>query len=195
MGQSSDSTRYGTVPTSSPGFSYISRARENATSAYAQRRPWRELFGRGAFGRPDSFADALGRSRKNLSYFRVNYALVVLGIVFLSLLWHPISLIVFIVLSIGWGFLYFFRDEPLVLFNRTFSDGFVLIALSIITFVALMLTHATLPFLIGLLVGVVIVLVHATFRVPDDLFMNEDEAAAGGLLSVVDSPAPSPARV
>jgi len=189
-GQTSDSTRYGTVPTAPRQMGYFERVRETGEALYAQRRPWRDLISRTAFGKPDSFADAFGRIRRNLGYFRVNYALIILGIVFLSLLWHPISLIVLIIMFVAWGFLYFFRDEPLVVFGRTLNEGLVIGVLSIVTFVAVMLTHATMAFLIGLLIAVVIVVVHAAFRVPEDLFLNEDEAAAGGLLSVVDGPIP-----
>lgn len=189
-GQASDSTRYGTVPTAPRQMGYLERVRESGEALYAQRRPWRDLVSHTAFGKPDSFADAFSRIRRNLAYFRVNYALIILGIVFLSLLWHPISLIVLIVMFVAWGFLYFFRDEPVVVFGRTLNEGVVIGVLSIVTFVALMLTHATMVFLIGLLIAVFIVAVHAAFQVPEDLFLNEDEAAAGGLLSVVDGSIP-----
>ncbi|XP_057829594.1 PRA1 family protein F2 [Cryptomeria japonica] len=187
------STKYGTLPTSSTPrpMDYFSRAQETGRAVYALRRPWNELFDRHAFGKPESFADATARARRNLSHFRVNYALIVLCIVFLSLLWHPISLIVLIVMFVFWGFLYFCRDEPLVIFGRTLAEGLVFWVLTIITFVVVMLTNAILPFLIGLLIGVVIVILHATFRLPDSLSMDEDEAAAGGMYSVVDSPVPS----
>lgn len=78
----------------------------------------------------------------------------------------------------------------MVLFGRTLNEGVVIVVLSIVTFVALLLTHATMTFLIGLLIAVVIVVVHAAFRVPEDMYLNEDEVAAGGLLSVVDGPVP-----
>lgn len=78
----------------------------------------------------------------------------------------------------------------MVVFGRTLNEGVVIGVLSIVTFVALMLTHATMVFLIGLLIAVFIVAVHAAFRLPEDVFLNEDEAAAGGLLSVVDGSVP-----
>lgn len=131
---------------------------------------------------PGSFRDSIGRVKTNIAYFRMNYAIVVLLIVFLSLLWHPISLIVFIVLMAVWLFLYFLRDEPLVIFHRTINDRVVLIILSILTIALLLLTGATVNILVALLVGVVLMLLHAAFRKTDDLFLDEEAAGAGGLL-------------
>ncbi|PIN05334.1 hypothetical protein CDL12_22125 [Handroanthus impetiginosus] len=98
---------------------------------------------------------AVAHVKTNLGYFRMNYAIVVLLILFLSLLWHPISLIVFITMMAAWLFLYFLRDEPLVIFAWLITDRV-------------------------LLVGVVMVLIHAVVRKTDDLFANKE--AAGGLL-------------
>lgn len=196
-------TTYGTIPTSSAPSSdpssstldFISRAKERGRSALATRRPWRELVHRRAFTLPTSLSDAYLRIRTNASYFAANYAIIVLFIVFVSLLWHPISLIVFIVMIAVWLFLYFLRDEPLVILGRVIGDKVVLIVLSVLTLVLLLLTHATLNILVSLLVGILVVLAHAAVRRTDDLFLDEEEAsgpaawyaAAGGYMAAPSS--------
>ncbi|KAK4481992.1 hypothetical protein RD792_012908 [Penstemon davidsonii] len=175
-------TNYGTIPTSSSppiNLDYISRAKERLKDGLGTRRPWRQMFDLHCFTLPKSFGESLSRVKTNAGYFLMNYALIVLGIVFLSLLWHPISLIVFIAMMLVWIFLYFLRDEPLMVFNHTIGERTVLIVLSVVTLVVLLLTHATSEILISLLVGVVVVLVHSVVRKTDDL---ADEEAAGGLL-------------
>ncbi|PIN16384.1 Prenylated rab acceptor 1 [Handroanthus impetiginosus] len=179
-------TSYGTIPTSSSpsgtpvNLEYISRAKERLKAGLGTRRPWREMFQLRSFNLPKSFREAVARVKTNIGYFRMNYAIVVLLILFLSLLWHPISLIVFIAMMAVWLFLYFLRDEPLVIFGRLINDRVVLIVLAVVTIVVLLLTHATTNILVSLLIGVVVVLIHAVVRKTDDLFA--DDEAAGGLL-------------
>lgn len=178
-------TTYGTIPTStSPGpatnLEYISRAKERIKAGLGTRRPWRLMFNLHSLGLPANFHDAITRIRGNLGYFRMNYAIVVLFVLFVSLFWHPISLIVFVAMMAVWLFLYFLRDEPLVLFGRQIGDQVVLVVLSLVTLVVLLLTRATWNIVTALLVAAAVVLLHAVVRRTDDLMPDEE---AAGLMS------------
>lgn len=178
-------TTYGTIPTStapsssSSPLDYISRAKERGRSALATRRPWRQFADVRTLGLPRSLGDSYMRIRTNAAYFAMNYAIVVLLFVFLSLLFKPVSLIVFIVCAVLWCFLYFFRDVPLVIFGREIGDPVVLIFLSTVTLVALLLTKATTNVLVSLLIGLVLVLIHAAIRRTEDLVLEEEAEGPG----------------
>lgn len=84
---------------------------------------------------------------------------------------------------IAWIFLYFLRDEPLLVFSRSVDDRVILAGLSVLTVGFLLLTGATGNILIALAVGAAVVVVYSVFRRTDDLFLDEEEAVAGGLIS------------
>ncbi|KMT05541.1 hypothetical protein BVRB_7g176640 [Beta vulgaris subsp. vulgaris] len=167
----------------SANLDFISRAKHNLYNNLSARRPWRQIFDHHSLSFPHNLSDAISRLKTNLSYFRMNFAMFILLILFLSLLWHPISLIVFLALMLAWLFLYFLRDEPLHLFSRSIDDRIVLTILSVLTVGLLLLTGATGNILISVAVGVSIVVIYSVFRRSDDLFLDEDQAAAGGLLA------------
>ncbi|CAM8962542.1 unnamed protein product [Rhodiola kirilowii] len=154
------------------------------------RRPWSEFASTSSFTRPDVFGEALMRLNRNLSHFRVNYALISLTILFLSLLFHPISLIIFLLMALTWYYLYFSgREEPVRVFRWEIGDGVVLTALSVITLVVVGLTGVWLNVAVSAVVSLVVVCVHGVFRSVDDLYCDEDEGCGDGLLvSVVGSP-------
>ncbi|KAL2462577.1 PRA1 family protein F2 [Forsythia ovata] len=182
---SPEMTNYGTIPTSSPAgtasrMEYLARAKERIKEGLGTCRSWREMFVIHAFNLPTSSSDALSRIKTNVVYFQMNYAIIVLSVIFLSLLWHPISLIVLVAITAAWLYLYFLRDEPIVIFGTIITNNNVLIGLSVTTIVLLLLTGAITNILSSLLVGVVVVLIHAAVRKTDDLSI--DPEAATGLL-------------
>ncbi|KAJ4892049.1 PRA1 family protein B2 [Raphanus sativus] len=167
---------------------FLSRLSSSLRDGLSQRRPWLELADRSSFARPDSLTDSISRIRKNLAYFKVNYAAIVSLVLAFSLLSHPFSLLVLLSLLGAWMFLYLFRssDQPLVIFGRGFSDRETLLGLVVATVVVVFMTSVGSLLTSALTVGVAVVCLHGAFRVPDDLFLDEQEPAANaGLLSFI----------
>ncbi|XP_023000399.1 PRA1 family protein F3-like [Cucurbita maxima] len=173
---------YGTIPTTAPSgtssdLEFVSRAKQRLKAGLATRVPWRLMFDFHSFNLPFNFHEAFSRIKNNLAYFRMNYAIIVLIILLLSLLWHPISLIVLAAMLAVWLFLYFLRDEPLFFFGRLIADRVVLAVLAVLTLAFLFLTNATLNILLSILIGAVLVLIHSAVRKTDDLFLDEEATA------------------
>lgn len=145
--------------------------------------------------RPESLTEAYSRIRKNLSYFKVNYVTILSIVLALSLLSHPFSLLVLLGLLASWLFLYIFRpsDQPLVIFGRTFSDRETLGALVVLTIIVVFLTSVGSLLISALMVGLAIVCLHGAFRVPEDLFLDDQEPASAGFLSFLGGAASSAA--
>ncbi|PKA50584.1 PRA1 family protein B4 [Apostasia shenzhenica] len=176
------------APVATPAFRlFLSHLHESVRRSLSDRRPWSELIDRSAFSRPDSLSEATSRVRKNFAYFRVNYLTVIAFVLALSLVSHPVSLLVLLALLASWCFLYLFRpsDSPLVLFGRTLSERETLAGLSVVTVFVVFLTSVGSLMISALLIGVAIVAAHGAFRMPEDLFLDDQEpgGAATGFLS------------
>ncbi|XP_051138110.1 PRA1 family protein B3 [Andrographis paniculata] len=183
-------------PIATPAFrAFLSRLNTTVRHGFAQRRPWWELLDRSAFSRPDSLSDAVSRIRRNFSYFRVNYISLLALSLALSLISHPFSLIILLSLLAAWLFLYSFRpsDQPLVVGGRTFSDREVLGILVVSTIVVVFLTSVGSLLISAVLVGLAVVCAHGAFRVPEDLFLDEQESNNAGFLSFIGGAATSAA--
>ncbi|CAA0835871.1 PRA1 family protein B4 [Striga hermonthica] len=161
----------------------------------ANRRPWTELLDRSAFSKPESVSDATLRLRKNYTYFRTNYLVIITAVLAVSLLTNPFSLVLLAGLLASWLFLYVFRqssDPPINLFGRQFSDRETLLFLIFSTVVVIFLTSVGSVLVSALMVGVGIVCLHGAFRAPEDLFLDEQEQQGGapGFLSLFTNGAP-----
>ncbi|KAL3531642.1 hypothetical protein ACH5RR_005163 [Cinchona calisaya] len=170
-----------------PAFrAFINHISDTVRNGLASRRPWSELLDRSAFSKPESISEATQRIRKNYTYFRVNYLAVITAVLAVSLLTNPLSLILLAALLAAWLFLYLFRtasDPPLTLFGRQFSDRETLVGLIVSTIVVIFLTSVGSVLVSALMVGVAIVCAHGAFKVPEDLFLDEQESPATGFLS------------
>ncbi|KAJ0804696.1 putative prenylated rab acceptor P [Helianthus annuus] len=84
------------LPSQSSAKTVIARARYHTEKFIARCRPWREFFDYTSITRPLSNEDINRRIKQNLNYFQVNYAMEILLILFLSLIYKPISMITFL---------------------------------------------------------------------------------------------------
>jgi PRA1 family protein 1 len=196
-------SRYGAVPTSPPalkpegevvavtdgaaasssattaaeaGVAFFSRARAVAGATAGRPRAWREVLDATAFARPDSCGEARARARRNIAYFRANYALVALVLVFVGLVYRPVSMLAFLALFVAWLGLYFGRadGEPLLCLGRQVHDRVVLAVLSAATVLVLALTRAGLNLLVSLVVATALIGLHAAFRM--NYYLDERDA-------------------
>ncbi|KAL9247707.1 hypothetical protein vseg_021111 [Gypsophila vaccaria] len=171
-----------------PSFrKFVFRANESAYRALAHRKPWSELLDYEAFSRPCSLSEGTSRIRKNLSYFRINYLILLVVVLAFSLFSHPLSLISLLLLISAWLFLYFFKpsDQPLTICSRTFSNNETLALLVVATFLILFFTSVGSLLISTTLLGAAIICIHGVFRDPVNLFLDsQDEASSTGLFSI-----------
>jgi hypothetical protein len=169
----------------------LGRVSDTVKAALAQQRPWTEVADRNAFSKPESLTEASTRIRKNIGYFRVNYAVFMVSVVGLCMLWNPSSLIVAGLLALVWAYLFLVRSEPLVISGRTLSEKEKFLGLSILTLlIVFVFTSVGSVLISGIGLGIFLIAVHGAFKTPDDLFLDEPEVA-GGFLSFLTAGAPA----
>ncbi|CAK9169530.1 unnamed protein product [Ilex paraguariensis] len=125
---------------------------------------------------------------RNLGYFGLYYALFIWVILFITLVpKRKLSLILLVAMTIvACLYLLLLRALPdSVVLHRIIDKRFVLFLLVVITAVELILTRAAIHLFVTLAATIPIVLVHAIFRVREDLFVNEEASAAGELVPLV----------
>ncbi|XP_022761111.1 PRA1 family protein D-like [Durio zibethinus] len=172
----------------------ISSLKDTAQSLTAIRRPWRDFLDITAVDFPSSFSDATTRIAQNLTHFPLNYTILLLLILFLSLIYHPLSVLAFLVILLAWFFLYFGRDreEPIVIFGLTIDDRLVIAALFGLTVAGLVLTGVWVNVLVAVAIGASLVILHAALRSTDDLLMDDLESPYGHVLAGRDEELDSP---
>ena len=109
-------------------------------------------------------------------YVIVGPTAITLVLVFLGLVYRPVSMLVFLALFVAWLGLYFGRGdgEPLVCLGRDVDDRVVLAVLSAATVLAVALTRAGLNLLVSLVVAAAVIGLHAAFRV--NFYLDERDA-------------------
>ncbi|XP_024973260.1 PRA1 family protein F3-like [Cynara cardunculus var. scolymus] len=156
----------------------ISPAKQRFQTAFGTKRLWKEMFNLHSINLPRGLSDAISRIKTNVGYFRMNYTLFTFMVLFLSLLWHPISLMALAIAS--WLFCNFIlRDESLVICNRTIDDRVTLAILSVVTFVLLLLDEATMNILLSVSIGMAVTVVHTVLRKTEDLCLDENDVVEG----------------
>uniref|UniRef100_A0A1J3G3V1 PRA1 family protein n=1 Tax=Noccaea caerulescens TaxID=107243 RepID=A0A1J3G3V1_NOCCA len=161
----------------------ITRDDQRIKAGIAPLRPWNVMFDFQSTWLPRGVSDAFSRIKTNLRYFQRNYVIVVLIVVLIfnfiiifdSLIKYPISLIGFTALNFLWIFYLLRNDEPIKLFGYRTND-LIVRSLTLITVALLLLTNATFNISRPLLIGYVVVLIHAVVRKTEDLFLDEEAA-------------------
>ncbi|KAK9049533.1 hypothetical protein SSX86_031498 [Deinandra increscens subsp. villosa] len=175
-------TTYTTIPIS--GTDVIFRSFQNLSSFLSLLRPWPEFISNAAsFNRPDSLSLAATRIRINSKYFLINYSIIITACTALSVIGNPRALLAFGLVFTLWLVLYFFREDPMVVWGHHVHDHLVTASLVFLTGIAIWNIGFVSNFLIGIGVGLLISIIHGAFRDTQGVYLDETDAASEGLIS------------
>ncbi|KAM3302683.1 PRA1 family protein G2 [Capsicum chacoense] len=179
---SAAATTYTTIPIS--GSDVINRSIQNLYTFLSKTRSWPEfLAGANAVDIPTSLSDAGIRIRRNLNYFSVNYAIIISAFAAGSLIGSPVLLIFTCLIFASWLILFFFREDPMVVFGHQVSDLIVIVGLLTVSAITIWFTGILNNLMVGIGIGVLVSVIHGSLRNPEGLFVDEDDAVTAGLIS------------
>lgn len=152
------------------------RMRDNANVILETKKPWAEFCDRTAMSKPGSMGDVTTRLQKNLSYYRTNYFIVFLATMAVVFLLHPLALVWVSVLTVIWCWLFLVAPGPLTIGGREYSDREKVIGAAVVSFVVIFfLTNVATMALYGVSITLGATALHASFKEPDDLFLDNPD--------------------
>ncbi|KAE8698402.1 hypothetical protein F3Y22_tig00110597pilonHSYRG00119 [Hibiscus syriacus] len=174
-------TTYGTIPAElpRPSLSMIARAREQLGSILGSRRKWEDMIKIHALNLPPNVNEAALRIRTNAVFFKTNYAIVVALLLFLTLLLHPVSLIIIAIMMGAWLLQYMLRDNPLSIYGFVINRTTIITVLTLFTITVFFLTDVMNNVMTGIFFGLTVVVLHGLFRTIDDLSAGDEKEVGG----------------
>ncbi|CAN1185590.1 PRA1 family protein F2 [Linum perenne] len=175
-------TRYGAIPSQSQPLSFPSAAislisvqnfRSTVENLIATAKPWKLMIQPQSITLPSTFNQSVDRIYTNAAFFRSNYAILTSCALLISLLWHPFSFMVSLVVAAAWLFLYLLREDgnPLVINGKVVGQKTILMSLLSATMFVLFFTEVTEDIVVGLFAGLVLIVGHGALRETDNLPM------------------------
>lgn len=158
-------TTYGTIPTTTATTTAAAGEWSGFGAEFGALRPWDKML---SLTLPASLQDMVLRVKTNIPYYHTNYSIVILFVFFISLLWSPGALVMFIILMGAWFFLYFIRDDPMIILGCVVDDRWIVIFLTILTAVFILSRNAV-TIMTGFLIGIFAVLMHSALSNVDHL--------------------------
>ncbi|XP_004495462.1 PRA1 family protein D-like [Cicer arietinum] len=146
----------------------LSNFKEAAQSIMSTRHTWSEFLSLSALTLPSSFSDFTTRIGINLTRFLFHYSFILLFILLITLVYHPLSILLLLLSFAGWYFLFFSRDsaEPFSLFNLVaVDDRVVVLALAVFTLVVIAVTGVWLNVLLSVVVAAGVVCLHGASKI------------------------------
>ncbi|KAE8680992.1 hypothetical protein F3Y22_tig00111356pilonHSYRG00158 [Hibiscus syriacus] len=174
-------TTYGTIPAElpRPSLSMILQAREQIGSIVGSRRKWEDMIKIHALNLPPNVNEAARRIQTNVVFFKTNYVIVVALLLFLTLLLHPVSLIIIAIIAGAWLLQYFLRDNPLLIYGFVIDRSTIITVLTLFTIAMVFLTDLMNNIMTGVFFGLTVVLLHGLFRTVDDLAAGDEKGVNG----------------